>query len=123
MTDPIERIAGLLRCETTFLILTHFRPDGDAIGSQLALTLLLKDLGKHVEAWNDDEVPAKFRFLPGSALIQKPAAAPRDFDVVISPCRLRRSNYGGRLCAAAARPARHKTRMRPLISAPRQPLQ
>ncbi len=84
MTDPIERIAGLLRSETTFLILTHFRPDGDAIGSQLALTLLLKDLGKHVEAWNDDEVPAKFRFLPGSGMIQKPAAAPRDFDVVIS---------------------------------------
>src|SRR5437867_2135732 len=84
MTDPIERIAGLLRSETTFLILTHYRPDGDAIGSQLALTLLLKDLGKHVEAWNDDEVPAKFRFLPGSGMIQKPAAAPRDFDVVIS---------------------------------------
>ncbi len=84
MSDPVEQIAGLLRSEKTFLILTHFRPDGDAVGSQLALALLLRDLGKHVETWNDDEVPAKFLFLPGSNLIQKPPAEPRDFDVVIS---------------------------------------
>jgi bifunctional oligoribonuclease and PAP phosphatase NrnA len=84
MSDPIAQIAGLFRSEKTFLVLTHFRPDGDAIGSQLALALLLKDLGKHVEAWNDDEVPAKFRFLPGCGLIQKPPPEPRDFDVVIA---------------------------------------
>jgi phosphoesterase RecJ-like protein len=84
MSDPVEQIAGLLRSEKTFLILTHYRPDGDAIGSQLALALVLKGLGKHVEAWNDDEVPAKFHFLPGSNLITTPPAEPRDFDVVIS---------------------------------------
>jgi phosphoesterase RecJ-like protein len=84
MTDPCPQIAALLRNENTFLVLSHYRPDGDAIGSQLALAHLLNDLGKRVEAWNDDEVPAKFRFLPGSQLIQKPPAEPRDFDVVIA---------------------------------------
>src|SRR5258707_203481 len=84
MTDPVEQIAALLRSEKTFLVLTHYRPDGDAIGSQLALGLRLQKLGKQVEAWNDDAVPAKFHFLPGSELIQKPPAEPRDFDVVIS---------------------------------------
>src|SRR5437867_5232799 len=84
MNDPVTQIAGLLRSEKTFLVLTHYRPDGDAVGSQLALALLLKDLGKQVEAWNEDEVPAKFRFLPGSNLIQKPPAEPRDFDVVVA---------------------------------------
>src|SRR5262245_6379495 len=84
MTDPVGQIAGLLRSEKTFLILTHYRPDGDAVGSQLALALLLNDLGKEVEAWNDDEVPAKFHFLPGVAMIHKPPTEPRDFDVVIS---------------------------------------
>ena len=84
MTEPVEQIAGLLRSENSFLVLTHYRPDGDAVGSQLALTLLLKDLGKRVEAWNDDEVPAKFRFLPHSELIQKPPAEPKEFDVVIA---------------------------------------
>jgi len=83
MTDPVEQIAGLFRSEKTFLVLTHFRPDGDAIGSQLALALLLKSLGKQVEAWNDDAVPTKFHFLPGRDLIQKPPTEPRDFDVVI----------------------------------------
>jgi phosphoesterase RecJ-like protein len=84
MSDPVEQIAGLLRSEKTFLILTHFRPDGDAVGSQLALALLLKDLGKQVATWNDDEVPVKFHFLPGSGTITKPPAEPRDFDVVIA---------------------------------------
>jgi len=83
MTDLCQQIAGLLRSEKTFLVLTHFRPDGDAIGSQLALALLLRDLGKTVEAWNDDDVPAKFHFLPHSNLIRKPPAEPKDFDVVI----------------------------------------
>jgi phosphoesterase RecJ-like protein len=84
MTDPVQQIAELLRTEKIFLVLTHFRPDGDAIGSQLALTLLLKNLGKQVTAWNDDDVPTKFHFLPHANLITKPPDTPRDFDVVIA---------------------------------------
>jgi phosphoesterase RecJ-like protein len=84
MTSPVRPIAELLRRENRFLIITHYRPDGDAIGSQLALAILLTNLGKHVTAWNDDPVPAKFRFLPHSNLIQPPPAEPQDFDVVIA---------------------------------------
>jgi phosphoesterase RecJ-like protein len=84
MTDPCAAIADILRREKTFLILTHYRPDGDAVGSQLALVLLLRDLGKTVEAWNDDAVPAKFKFLPGADLITHPPPTPKSFDVVIS---------------------------------------
>lgn len=84
MTDPCPAIADILRREHSFLILTHYRPDGDAIGSQLALLLLLRDLGKTVEAWNDDDVPAKFKFLPGADHITKPPPQPKSFDAVIS---------------------------------------
>jgi bifunctional oligoribonuclease and PAP phosphatase NrnA len=84
MTDVCQQIAELLRSQNSFLVLAHYRPDGDAVGSQLALTILLKNLGKQVEAWNDDEVPAKFRFLPQSNLITRPPAEPKDFDVVIA---------------------------------------
>ena len=84
MSDACRQISELLRSQNTFLVLTHYRPDGDAVGSQLALLLLLKNLGKTVEAWNDDEVPAKFRFLPHSDLITRPPAEPKDFDVVIA---------------------------------------
>ena len=71
MTDPCQQIAELLRSQNSFLVLTHYRPDGDAIGSQLALALLLKGLGKTVEVWNDDDVPAKFRFLSHSDWITR----------------------------------------------------
>ncbi len=84
MSDARQQISELLRSQSTFLVLTHYRPDGDAVGSQLALLLLLKGLGKTVEAWNDDDVPAKFRFLPHSDLITRPPAEPKDFDVVIA---------------------------------------
>ena len=84
MTDPCQQIAELLRSQNTFLVLTHYRPDGDAVGSQLALALLLKALGKTVEAWNDDGVPAKFHFLPHADVITRPPAEPKDFDVVIA---------------------------------------
>jgi len=84
MSDVPRQISDLLRSQDTFLVLTHYRPDGDAVGSQLALVHLLKGLGKTVEAWNDDDVPSKFRFLPGSGLITRPPAEPKDFDVVIA---------------------------------------
>src|SRR5258706_1243242 len=84
MNDPVQQIAEVFRAEKSFLVLTHYRPDGDAVGSQLALAILLKNLGKTVEAWNDDDVPAKFRFLPHSDMIQRPPTGAKDFDVVVS---------------------------------------
>jgi len=84
MSDPVRQISAIIRREKSFLVLTHYRPDGDAVGSQLALVLWLKKLGKRVAAWNDDPVPAKFRFLPGAHLIRPPPAKPQRFDVVIS---------------------------------------
>jgi len=84
MIDLCRDITEIMRREQSFLILTHYRPDGDAIGSQLALTMILQGLGKTVEAWNDDDVPAKFKFLPGAKLITRPPVTPKHFDVVIA---------------------------------------
>ena len=84
MPDLSQEIAAIFRREQSFLVVTHYRPDGDAIGSQLALTLLLQGLGKTVEAWNDDDVPAKFKFLPGAKLVTRPPTNPKSFDVVIA---------------------------------------
>jgi len=84
MSHPADEICRIIRREKTFLVLTHYRPDGDAVGSQLALAILLKNLGKTVAVWNDDPVPAKFRFLPHSDWVRRPPARAQDFDVVIS---------------------------------------
>lgn len=45
------------------LLLTHYRPDGDAIGSLLALRYVLESLGKKVTAVNRDEIPDYLEFL------------------------------------------------------------
>jgi phosphoesterase RecJ-like protein len=82
--DPRTQIGELLRNEDRFILATHHRPDGDAIGSTLALALLLKNLGKSVLAWNDDGVPQKFKFLRGSELITPPPQTAQECDVFIA---------------------------------------
>ena len=47
-----------------FALSTHINPDGDAIGSELALYLFLKKIGKSVKVFNTDAVPGNYKFLP-----------------------------------------------------------
>lgn len=53
-------------------IISHFRPDGDAIGSTLALGHALRAMGKRVHLWNEDGVPTRFAFLQGADQICPP---------------------------------------------------
>ncbi len=53
------------------LIVSHVRPDGDAIGSLLALGLALQGAGKTVQMVLNDGLPASFRHLPGHELVKK----------------------------------------------------
>ena len=48
----------------SFALSTHVNPDGDALGSELALYSFLKDLGKQVKIYNTDAAPKNYRFLP-----------------------------------------------------------
>lgn len=79
-----EQIAAEISKRESFLVLGHYRPDGDAIGSQLALTHCLEHLGKKVSAWNQDAVPDKLAFLQGIEKITRPPSNRRDFDCVIA---------------------------------------
>lgn len=54
----------------SFLITSHLSPDGDAIGSEIALCLFLKETGKKAIIVNDEPVPGNYRFLAGSEIIQ-----------------------------------------------------
>ena len=84
MNQGLVPIGRAIQTSQNIAILTHVRPDGDAIGSQLALLLSLQKLGKTVTAWNEDGVPESFAFLAGSELIVKPPAGPMDFDLVFA---------------------------------------
>lgn len=67
----LRDVLDVLRNYERFLIVTHMRPDGDAIGSQLALGTVLKQLGKNVVMMNSDPVPHDLDWLPGVENIQK----------------------------------------------------
>jgi len=77
-------IGRVFREYKKFAVLSHVRPDGDALGSQLALGLSLKQLGKDIRIWNEDGMLEKYSFLPCAELLTKPPPAAEDFDVVIA---------------------------------------
>ncbi len=61
-----------------FLITSHINPEGDAIGSQIAMACLLRKLGKESVMLDDSPVPALLRFMKGTEDISK--EMPRDFN-------------------------------------------
>lgn len=71
MSSELETILGLIRGAERVLISSHENPDGDAIGSMLALGLGIEQMGKEVAYYNKDGVPEILRFLPGSERIGK----------------------------------------------------
>jgi len=77
-------IGRVLREYNKFAVLSHVRPDGDALGSTLALALSLKGLGKEVRAWNEEGMLEKYNFLAQAELLTQPPSEPEDFDVVVA---------------------------------------
>jgi phosphoesterase RecJ-like protein len=67
----------------SFVVSSHARPDGDSIGSQLALAYALRSLGKTVRIVNRDPAPEPFRTLPGVAGIEIAAEVTGDYDAAL----------------------------------------
>jgi len=82
--STFEEIGRAFSEHQRFAILSHVRPDGDALGSQLALALSLKQLGKDVRVWNEDGMLEKYSFLARAQLLTKPPSGPEDVDVAIA---------------------------------------
>jgi bifunctional oligoribonuclease and PAP phosphatase NrnA len=61
-----EKIVEIINDIDYFVLVTHVHPDGDAIGSLLAMESLLKQMGKRVFAYLDEPVSHLYDFLPGS---------------------------------------------------------
>jgi phosphoesterase RecJ-like protein len=79
----VEKFLQLIKMNKRFLIGCHVHPDGDAIGSVLALGILLKKAGKQVEMLCADGVPTVYQFLEGSALIKTTLDTAYDPEVLI----------------------------------------
>src|SRR5881628_3736658 len=79
----IDRILDAIRDSKTICVVGHIRPDGDCVGSQLGLTLALRNEGKKVLCWNEDRIPQKYEFLDPEKILQKPKPGLK-FDCVIA---------------------------------------
>jgi phosphoesterase RecJ-like protein len=82
--NTFEEVGRVFREHQHFAILSHVRPDGDALGSQLALALSLQQLGKNVRVWNEEGTLEKYSFLPRAELLTKPPTTAEDVDVAIA---------------------------------------
>src|SRR5215467_10663349 len=67
--DQIEQVLQHITERRHFLVTSHTRPDGDAIGSTLALALILRKMGKTADVVMGDSVPVIYRPLPHAETI------------------------------------------------------
>jgi len=80
---PMEAILAALRHGERFLVCSHSRPDGDAVGSMLAMGMLLKQLGKRADIVAADRVPAVYRGLPGASDIRHVMRVHGPYDAIV----------------------------------------
>jgi phosphoesterase RecJ-like protein len=77
----IKEIIEAINKGRSFFITAHVRLDGDALGSELALYLMLHDLGKKAVIYNQESTPAHYRFLPAAQKIVHEPGDIEQYDV------------------------------------------
>ncbi len=72
-TDDLAAVAAALRAADRVLVTTHENPDGDALGSLLAATLALRQLGKHAEMYlyGQAPLPREYAFMGLDGLLRE----------------------------------------------------
>lgn len=80
---PMQAILQALRDGEKFLVCSHSRPDGDAVGSMLAMGMLLRQMGKRVDMVAADRVPAVYRNLPSTKDIRHAMRVHGPYDAVV----------------------------------------
>ena len=81
--NQIAEIRDAIRQRQRFVITSHARPDGDAIGSQLAMAFALRQLGKSVTLVDKDAAPPQFQVFPGVRDIEVTPTVHGQFDAAI----------------------------------------
>ena len=80
---PSDESADEILRRQRFLLTSHARPDGDSIGSQLAMAFALEALGKDVRIVNADPAPDHYQDFPGMERIEIASQVAADVDAVI----------------------------------------
>jgi phosphoesterase RecJ-like protein len=97
VTGSAAEIAAALRARQSFILTSHARPDGDAVGSTLALALALEAIGKTVRVVGHDPVPAPYRAFPKTDRIEivDGVDSPADASVLLECSDISRPDVGG----------------------------
>lgn len=82
------KLISFLREKDKFFIATHINPEGDALGSSLALSMALETLGKSTLVYDRDPVPEFYKFLPGYERFVRSSShiIPSTFNLVLLDC-------------------------------------
>ena len=81
--DAVNSIGKRLKKATSIMIVAHLRPDGDAIGSVVGMGLALQAGGKKIQMVLKDPIPARYRFLKGTELIQHAPKETYDLSIAL----------------------------------------
>lgn len=100
----LDSLKKVLEGKTTFLLVAHENPDGDALGAILSLGQFLDDMGKTVHLATKDPVPQLFRFLNGAERVVGDFLI-GDYEVIILVDNgdLKRTGFAERILAASLR--------------------
>jgi len=79
----LQQIVDAIRGRRRFVVSSHSRPDGDSIGSQLAMAYALRAIGKEVRVINADPAPPPLMAFPGVPAIEIAARVDGEFDAAI----------------------------------------
>lgn len=102
MKIDLESIKKYLEEAERIILTSHVHPDGDAIGSCLALYHFLKGEGKDVQVVLDDSVPEIYDILPGYGDIQRYGGGRLEADLAVLLDA--RPGREGRICSAVSAP-------------------
>lgn len=91
---PKQQTTEQIKAAKKILVLTHTNPDGDALGSLLALYLTLKQLGKEVTAVVPDQISSALKFLPKIEEILKNFSSAKDFIITIDTAKVKVDRLG-----------------------------
>ena len=82
--DPRQQVLSAVQAAGSVLLFCHVSPDGDTLGSALALKLRLTAMGKSARLLVDGETPPNLAFLPGMDAVRGPDAAVESADLALA---------------------------------------
>ena len=85
--DAIARISAVIRDASDFIVTSHVRPDGDAIGSSVAMALALRAMGKRARVVLRDRMPDPYPEFPATDdIVFADAVADDGATVIVMEC-------------------------------------